>query len=59
MSYYTVNGTKTVAAWVSVEADSEEEALAAAREIRATDWEHDDGTAEIDMDVTPAVELDS
>jgi hypothetical protein len=57
MTHYLVNATKTVCAWVVLEADSPEDALAQAAEIRASDFETDEGTAEVDFNVTPEVEV--
>ena len=57
MNYYTVNATMTVAAWLDVEATSEEAALEAADATPASQWEYDMTTAEIEFNVTPQVEV--
>lgn len=55
MNGYNVNATLTFNGWVYIEADSAEEALEAARDLKARDFDYDpDGR--VDFDVTPAVE---
>lgn len=57
MPWYSVNATVSMAAWYDVEADSEDEALDIARSVAARDFECDPGTAEVELNVTPAVEV--
>jgi hypothetical protein len=56
MPRYCVNATKTVAAWLYVDADSPDDALEQARGSDARSFETDDGTAEVEFNVTPEVE---
>lgn len=58
MTRYTVNATVSMAAWLTVEADTPEEALQEARSVRAGDFDYDTGTAEVEFNVSPEVELD-
>jgi hypothetical protein len=57
MTLYTVNATMTVGAWIIIDADSEAEAVAEAHERDARDYEYDVGTAEVEFNVTPEVEV--
>ena len=53
---YLVNATVSVAAWVEVIADDSDEALEIARGMSSDSFDYDFGTAEVDFNVTPAVE---
>jgi hypothetical protein len=57
MPWYSVNATVTFAAWVTVEADTPEDARELAEGYAARDFEFDPGTAEVEFNVTPEVEL--
>jgi hypothetical protein len=46
-----------MAAWATVDAVNPDEALAAARDLDTREWDYDTSTAELDFNVTPAVEL--
>lgn len=59
MPHYTVNATKLVAAYTTVEADNEAGALEEAKQLSPSYWDTDEGTAEIEFDVSPAVELEA
>ncbi len=55
MGLYEVNATVSMAAWVTLEADSETDALDKARELSAANYDTDTSTATLDFNVTPAV----
>ena len=55
---YTVNGTVSMAAWITVTAESEDDALEQADQISPSDWYTDPGTAQIERNVTPMVEVE-
>jgi hypothetical protein len=57
MPLYDVTATISMRAWIRVEADSPEEAIAEAEEHSPSDYDYDRGTAEIDFNITPAAEL--
>ena len=57
MTRYTVNATISMAAWIDVEAEDEIEALVAAKMSPASSYDYDTGTAEIELNVEPAVEV--
>jgi hypothetical protein len=59
VTWYTVNGSVTFAAWVTVDAESPGDALDQARSLAADDFDYDTGTGEIAFDVSPAVEVAS
>ena len=56
MNGYNVNATVSFSAWVYVEADTPEEAMALARGFRARDFDYDSATGEVEFNVEPAVE---
>ena len=56
MSIYTINATLSVAAWITMEADSEDEAVTLAHDAMVSDFEYDMGTATVEFNVTPMVE---
>ena len=58
MPRYTVNATVSMAAWLTVEADTPEEALQDAHSAPARDFDYDTSTAEVEFNVLPEVELD-
>ena len=57
MTYYTVNATLSVAAWLEVDADSPGDAQDIAMDTPASHFEYDMGTAEVEFNVEPAVEV--
>lgn len=57
MSIYTVNATLSVAAWITMEADSEDEAVSLAHDAMVSDFEYDLGSGEIEFNVSPLVEV--
>jgi hypothetical protein len=57
MPEYTVNGTITVFAWITVEADSPEAAVEIAAGTPAYHWDTDAASGEVQLNVTPRVEL--
>lgn len=59
MTRYTVNATISMAAWIAVEADSEEEAMDEARSLSASHFDYDTSTADVEFNVEPAVEVES
>ncbi len=59
MTRYSVNATVSYLGWVYVEADSEEDAVDAARELRASEYEYDNMSGEVEFNVTPVVEVES
>jgi len=57
MPRYDVHATVSMIGWVTVMADTPGEALEIARGMSADSFETDSGTAELDFNVEPAVEL--
>ena len=55
MSAFTVNATLTFSGWVYIEANTPEDALAAARELEARDFDYDPGSGMVEFNVTPEV----
>lgn len=53
---WCVNASITFAAWVMVEADTPEEALAEAQTFSADCFDYDTGTGDVEFNATPAVE---
>ena len=53
---YTVNATIDMAAWLTVEAESPEDALDMAQSADPSDFEFDTTTASVEFNVTPSVE---
>lgn len=55
MGSFTVNASLTRIAWVTVEADSADEAFEKAQGIGAYQWETDAATGELEFNVSPQV----
>jgi catabolite regulation protein CreA len=55
---YTVYASVTATGWVHVYAESEEDAMNQAIDVDARDFEVDRGSAEVEFNVSPAVEVD-
>jgi len=59
MTTYTVNGTVSFAAWITVEASDPEAALLEAMNADPRDFDFDGQTAEVVFNVDPTVEEES
>lgn len=57
MNAYNVNASVTFSAWVYIpDADSEADALEQAHGMKASDFDYDPSTGEVEFNVTPTVE---
>jgi hypothetical protein len=59
MSRYSVYASITCVGWVTVEAESPEEAEALAYDTDGSDFEVDRMTAQVEFDITPMIEVES
>ncbi len=57
MTTYTVNASITYIGWVTVEAESGDEAYDLATEMPHSAWEIDRNTAEIEFNIMPEVQV--
>ena len=57
MPRYTVNATMSMAAWIELDADTPEEAFDIAQSFTPGAFDYDTGTAEIEFNIDPSVEV--